>query len=140
MTKLLKFEKWQPRTGIKHICVFVQLITLEQDTIRYLTSFPTTKRINLESEGFQRLVLLSVLTMELKERFTRLLKNTHIPERQDSDYNKAIRQRHAAILGICALVDSYPYTVEKWMPDLLTNVLAEHTYDPVSNPSSSLWH
>lgn len=47
-------------------------------------------------------------------------------------YNSALRQRHAAILGICALVDSYPYTVEKWMPDLLTNVLAEHTYDPVS--------
>ena len=42
-----------------------------------------------------------------------------------------IRQRHAAILGICALVDSYPYTVEKWMPELLTSVLAEHTYDPV---------
>jgi len=34
-------------------------------------------------------------------------------------------------LGICALVDSFPYTVEKWMPELLTNVLAEHTYDPI---------
>jgi len=62
----------------------------------------------------------------------RLLKNSHIPFKQDPDYNKAIRQRHAAILGVCALVDSYPYTVEKWMPDLLTKVLVEHTYDPVS--------
>lgn len=62
----------------------------------------------------------------------RLAKNTHIPDRQHAGYNKAIRQRHAAILGICALVDSYPYTIEKWMPELLTNVLAEHTYDPVS--------
>jgi hypothetical protein len=43
----------------------------------------------------------------------------------------AIRQRHAAILGICALVDSYPYTVERWMPELLANILAEHAYDPV---------
>jgi proteasome activator subunit 4 len=67
----------------------------------------------------------------LKDRFLRLLKNSHIPARQDPIYNKAIRQRHAAILGICALVDSYPYTVEKWMPELLTNVLAEHTYDPI---------
>ena len=67
-------------------------------------------------------------------RFVRLLKNSHIPARQDPIYNKAIRQRHAAILGICALVDSYPYTVEEWMPELLTNILAEHTYDPVS------WH
>ncbi|CAA7258799.1 unnamed protein product [Cyclocybe aegerita] len=71
----------------------------------------------------------SVLT--LKERFTRLLKNSYVPMRQDPNYNKAIRQRHAAILGICALVDSYPYTVEKWMPELLTNILAEHTYDPI---------
>ncbi|KAF8971515.1 hypothetical protein BDZ97DRAFT_1913988 [Flammula alnicola] len=73
----------------------------------------------------------SVLT--LKDRFVRLLKNSHIPGRQDPNYNKAIRQRHAAILGICALVDSYPYTVEKWMPELLTNILAEHTYDPTPN-------
>ncbi|KAG5652288.1 hypothetical protein H0H81_005548 [Sphagnurus paluster] len=71
----------------------------------------------------------SVLT--LKDRFVRLAKNSHIPNRQDPGYGKAIRQRHAAILGICALVDSYPYTVEKWMPELLTNILAEHTYDPV---------
>ncbi|KAF9056646.1 hypothetical protein BJ165DRAFT_1522537 [Panaeolus papilionaceus] len=71
----------------------------------------------------------SVLT--LKDRFVRLLKNSSLPGRQDSSYNQAVRQRHAAILGICALVDSYPYTVEKWMPDLLTNVLAEHTYDPI---------
>ncbi|KAF5377624.1 hypothetical protein D9615_005155 [Tricholomella constricta] len=71
----------------------------------------------------------SVLT--LKDRFVRLAKASHIPNRQDPGYNKAIRQRHAAILGICALVDSYPYTVEKWMPELLTNILAEHTYDPI---------
>ncbi|KAF8640852.1 hypothetical protein AX17_000500 [Amanita inopinata Kibby_2008] len=71
----------------------------------------------------------SVLT--LKDRFVRLAKNSRIPDRQKPDYNKAIRQRHAAILGICALVDSYPYTIEKWMPDLLTNILAEHTYDPI---------
>ncbi|TFY83729.1 hypothetical protein EWM64_g270 [Hericium alpestre] len=71
----------------------------------------------------------SILT--LKNRFLRLLNRSHLPERKDPAYNAAIRQRHAAILGICALVDSYPYTVERWMPELLTNVLAEHTYDPV---------
>jgi len=67
----------------------------------------------------------------LKDRFVRLAKFSRIPDRQSPDYNIAVRKRHAAILGICALVDSYPYTVEKWMPDLLTNVLAEHTYDPI---------
>jgi proteasome activator subunit 4 len=60
----------------------------------------------------------------------RLLNKQHLPDRRSPVYNAAIRQRHAAILGVCALVDSYPYTVERWMPELLCAVLAEHTYDP----------
>lgn len=68
----------------------------------------------------------------IQERFLRLLRKTSIPaDRKSVKYNLAVRQRHAAILGVCALIDSYPYTVEKFMPELLTNVLAEHTYDPV---------
>ncbi|KAG6902315.1 hypothetical protein C0995_001694 [Termitomyces sp. Mi166 len=81
---------------------------------------------------------MAATVLTLKDRFVRLAKNSHIPSRHDPGYNKAIRQRHAAILGICALVDSFPYTVEKWMPSLLTNVLAEHTYDPV-RPSHSVF-
>ncbi|KAI0274846.1 hypothetical protein BC834DRAFT_814888 [Gloeopeniophorella convolvens] len=69
--------------------------------------------------------------LTLKDRFVRLLRRSPLPNRQSPVYNAAIRQRHAAILGICALIDSYPYTVERWMPELLTNVLAEHTYDPI---------
>ncbi|GBE78103.1 hypothetical protein SCP_0109850 [Sparassis crispa] len=67
----------------------------------------------------------------LKDRFVRLAKNSYLPDRHTPGYNAALRQRHAAILGICALVDTFPYTVEKWMPDLITSVLAEHTYDPI---------
>jgi proteasome activator subunit 4 len=71
----------------------------------------------------------SILT--LKERFVRLIEKRQLPDRKSPAYNNAIRQRHAAILGVCALIDSFPYTVERWMPSLLTNVLAEHTYDPI---------
>ncbi|KAI0768547.1 hypothetical protein BD413DRAFT_614418 [Trametes elegans] len=68
----------------------------------------------------------------LKDRFVRLIKNSRLPQDKKSPaYNPALRQLHAAILGVCALIDSYPYTIERWMPDLLTNVLAEHTYDPI---------
>ncbi|KAI0374438.1 hypothetical protein BV20DRAFT_1049238 [Pilatotrama ljubarskyi] len=68
----------------------------------------------------------------LKDRFVRLIKNSKLPQdRKSPAYNIALRQLHAAILGICALIDSYPYTIERWMPELLTSVLAEHTYDPV---------
>ncbi|EPQ60969.1 hypothetical protein GLOTRDRAFT_135553 [Gloeophyllum trabeum ATCC 11539] len=71
----------------------------------------------------------SILT--LKDRFVRSLKAAYLPDRKAPTYNRALRQRHAAILGICALVDSYPYTVERWMPELITSVLAEHNYDPI---------
>ncbi|KZP32253.1 hypothetical protein FIBSPDRAFT_907345 [Athelia psychrophila] len=82
---------------------------------------------------FRQLPQLSDLKIVhiVEERFIKLAKRSHIPSRLSPDYNRAIRQRHAAILGICALVDSYPYTVEKWMPGLMTTVLAEHTYDPI---------
>lgn len=69
--------------------------------------------------------------LTLKDRFVKLLRRSPIPNRQSPIYNVAIRQRHAAILGICSLIDSYPYTVERWMPELLSNVLAEHAYDPI---------
>jgi len=69
--------------------------------------------------------------LALKDRFVRLARNSILPDRQSPTYNSTLRQRHAAILGICALIDSYPYTIERWMPDLLTSVLAEHTYDPI---------
>ncbi|KAI0034951.1 hypothetical protein K488DRAFT_76958 [Vararia minispora EC-137] len=70
--------------------------------------------------------------LQLKERFLRLLKRTPLPaSRHAPTYGAALRRRHAAILGICALVESYPYTVERWMPELLTGVLAECTYDPI---------
>ncbi|KAI0094570.1 armadillo-type protein [Irpex rosettiformis] len=67
----------------------------------------------------------------LKDRFVRLAKNSRLLERRDATYPIAIRQRHAAILGICALVESYPYTIERWLPALLTGVLVEYTYDPI---------
>ncbi|KAI0359128.1 hypothetical protein OH77DRAFT_1473765 [Trametes cingulata] len=68
----------------------------------------------------------------LRDRFVRLIKNSKLPQdRKSPAYNIALRQLHAAILGVCALIDSYPYTIERWMPELLTSVLAEHTYDPI---------
>ncbi|KAH7914507.1 hypothetical protein BJ138DRAFT_1143879 [Hygrophoropsis aurantiaca] len=74
----------------------------------------------------------------LKDRFVKLAKKSHIPGRSSPVYNAAIRQRHAAVIGICALIDSFPYTIETWMPTLLTTVMLEHTYDPI--PISTTLH
>jgi proteasome activator subunit 4 len=70
--------------------------------------------------------------LQFQDRFVRLAQTSRIPtKRSDSKYSRAIRQRHAAVLGICALIESYPYTIERWMPQLLTETLAEMAYDPV---------
>ncbi|KAK7694363.1 hypothetical protein QCA50_001549 [Cerrena zonata] len=69
--------------------------------------------------------------LALKDRFIRLAKHSKLPEKSSPVYQVALRQRHAAVLGICALIDSYPYTIESWMPGLMTEVLVLYTYDPI---------
>jgi proteasome activator subunit 4 len=73
----------------------------------------------------------------MQDRFVKLAGKVQLPDRVSPAYNAAVRQRHAAIIGICALIDSFPYTIEKWMPGLLTTVMLEHTHDPVSKSSFS---
>ncbi|KAF9568547.1 hypothetical protein CPC08DRAFT_654918 [Agrocybe pediades] len=65
----------------------------------------------------------------LKERFVALTRKTDLPPRRDPGYADALRTLHSAILGICALIESLPYSVEPWMPPL-TEVLAPHATDP----------
>lgn len=76
--------------------------------------------------------------LDLKNRFIRLARKSQLPDRDSSLYNLALRQRHAAIIGICALIDSFPYTIERWMPELLTTVMLEHAQDPI--PISTTIH
>ncbi|KAL4243149.1 BLM10 family protein [Abortiporus biennis] len=65
----------------------------------------------------------------LKDRFIKLALGTKLPARRDPAYSDSLRHLHSAILGLCALVDSFPYSVEPWMPPL-TDVLATHATDP----------
>jgi proteasome activator subunit 4 len=68
------------------------------------------------------------LTAE-QNRFIALARKSRLPTRKDAGYADAMRALHSAILGLCALIESYPYTVEQWMPPL-TDVLAAHATDP----------
>ncbi|KAF7789210.1 hypothetical protein EIP86_000151 [Pleurotus ostreatoroseus] len=65
----------------------------------------------------------------LRDRFIQLARKTKLPPRRDPNYAQSIRILHSAILGLCALIDSFPYSVEHWMPPL-TEVLAIHATDP----------
>ena len=66
----------------------------------------------------------------LRNRFVHL-SSTRLPLRHAPAYAESLRRLHGAILGICALINAFPYTIESWMPELLTQILAEHIYDPL---------
>ncbi|KAJ7785950.1 hypothetical protein B0H16DRAFT_1488659 [Mycena metata] len=65
----------------------------------------------------------------LKNRFLALARKITLPARRDPAYAESLRSLHSAILGLCALIESFPYSVEPWMP-ALTEVLAAHATDP----------
>lgn len=84
----------------------------------------------------------------VQKRFVTLARKTTLPARTSPEYAARLRTLHSAILGICALIESFPYSVEPWMPPLtdgkttfslpqrcsdgarLDVVLARHASDP----------
>ena len=72
----------------------------------------------------------------LKNRFTTLAKATELPSRQDPGYADALRKLHSAILGLCALIQSAPYTVEPWMPPLTDGEFPTHCSQRYVQPSA----
>jgi len=65
----------------------------------------------------------------LKNRFVALTRKIVLPPRQEPAYAESLRSLHSAVLGLCALIESFPYSVPPWMPSL-TEVLAPHATDP----------
>ncbi|KIY51336.1 hypothetical protein FISHEDRAFT_37321 [Fistulina hepatica ATCC 64428] len=65
----------------------------------------------------------------LKGRFLAMARKATLLPRRDPNYVTALRQLHSPILGLCALIQAFPYSVEPWMPPL-TDVLAAHVTDP----------
>lgn len=47
-----------------------------------------------------------------------LARKAGIPSRRDPKYAETMRALHSAILGLCALIESFPYSVEPWMPPM----------------------
>nr|XP_018259276.1 proteasome activator subunit 4 [Kwoniella dejecticola CBS 10117]OBR81434.1 proteasome activator subunit 4 [Kwoniella dejecticola CBS 10117] len=76
------------------------------------------------------------MVVVLKDRFTREIKSTVLPKRRDApgqinpEYQAKLVQLHGAVLGATALVEAFPYTVPKFIPKLLADVLAPRSSDP----------
>ena len=54
----------------------------------------------------------------MQDRFVAEVRRVRLPKRQDPEYTNKLRSLHAGILGVCALIESFPYTIEPWMPPL----------------------
>lgn len=65
-----------------------------------------------------RVSAYGVLILRTQNRFIELARTTKLPPRRDVAYQESLRTLHSAILGICALIESFPYSVETWMPPL----------------------
>ncbi|EIW66071.1 hypothetical protein TREMEDRAFT_35609 [Tremella mesenterica DSM 1558] len=85
--------------------------------------------------GFLR-VSQRPMVVVLKDRFTREIKSSSLPKRRgppgqvNPEYQAKLVQLHGAVLGATALVDAFPYTVPKFMPKLLAEVLAPRVSEP----------
>jgi hypothetical protein len=58
-----------------------------------------------------------------QERFLAEERRIRVPKRSDPNYNQAMLDLHSTILGLCALVDCFPYVVEEWIPALMEGIL-----------------
>lgn len=67
----------------------------------------------------------------LQDRFVRRAAVTALPKRNSPLYTVKLRELHAAILGVTALISAFPYSVPSWLPKLIGEVLSRHTYDPI---------
>jgi proteasome activator subunit 4 len=61
--------------------------------------------------------------------FIRKGRRAVLPARSDPNYDKVLRTRHAAVLGLIALIRAYPFTVPEWMPPLI-DYLSKYATDP----------
>ncbi|ORX39177.1 putative membrane protein [Kockovaella imperatae] len=77
------------------------------------------------------------MVVVLKDRFTREIDAIQLPRRKggqpgqvNPEYQSRLVELHGAILGATALVEAFPYTVPKFVPKLLADVLAPRVSEP----------
>lgn len=78
-------------------------------------------KVSLTFELYTRYRIADVC---FQNRFVALAKKTPLPPRRDPSYAESLRILHSAILGICALIESLPYSVEPWMPSLTEGLIS----------------
>jgi proteasome activator subunit 4 len=70
------------------------------------------------------------LVSTLLKQFYELLEQSKIPKVKDVVYHQILNKRHAAVLGISAVVLAFPYELPHWMP-LALITLSQCSHDPM---------
>jgi proteasome activator subunit 4 len=77
------------------------------------------------------------IVQELKNKFTRMLVRNPLPKRSPAgtptpDYTRIVITRHAAVLGLGALVQAFPYASPPplWLPEVLATLAVKAAADP----------
>nr|ODN78210.1 proteasome activator subunit 4 [Cryptococcus depauperatus CBS 7841] len=76
------------------------------------------------------------MVVVLKDRFTKEIQSINLPRRRggpghvNPEYQTKLVELHGAVLGASALVEAFPYTVPKFIPNLLADVLAPRVSEP----------
>ncbi|KAI9838315.1 MAG: hypothetical protein M1819_005583 [Sarea resinae] len=81
--------------------------------------------------------LRSKIVQELKQKFTHMLTANALPKRSGvgtptPEHNKIVLLRHAAVLGLGALVQAFPYMSPPptWLPEVLATIAVKAASDP----------
>ncbi|KNC98256.1 uncharacterized protein SPPG_06655 [Spizellomyces punctatus DAOM BR117] len=146
-------KRWQVRWRVLptlQVFYFRHLFLLDGDVVRRVVESVSRLLEDAQVEVRQLAsVTLSGLircsqreaVLELKTRFEGQLSASSLPRRrrgqepptltsgQQQQQQLLLAKRHAAVLGLSALVQAFPYEVPKWMPDVLV-LLARSVGDP----------
>ncbi|KAK9469620.1 hypothetical protein V1512DRAFT_250751 [Lipomyces arxii] len=123
-------------------CVF-RLLSDPQLEVRDTAATTLSGMIRCSPTAFRNTIVI-----KLQKQFTKMLQDNRLPGRSrsassvkldvelrspsNSEYNVAILNRHAAVLGLSALVQAFPYQSPppKWIPDVLTTLAKKAANDP----------
>ncbi len=92
-----------------------------------------------QGTGCSTAVIADTLKLFLdQDRFVNTLRRIRLPNRRDPTYADSLRSLHSAILGLCALIESFPYSVEPWMPPLTEGMVGLYQVwcSPLTKPRS----
>ncbi len=81
--------------------------------------------------------LRSTVLPDLKKRYTKMVRSSPLPKRSPTgtptpEHTKIVVTRHAAVLGLGALIQAFPYTSPPpvWLPEVLAFLAVKAAADP----------